>query len=142
MCRDATAVGRFVGGCDYMMMRSQRSARVDLDGDFRETAAAVDPRRIAWASWGADVAIAGMLPDVSGTHEQRDGEFRMWLWTADSDAFVTWAVDPGQSTVRQRGPRDLWEEPDPAGSRRGARDLHGVGPALHRAGPAASAATP
>lgn len=108
---DGTAVGRFPGGCGYMMMRSQRSADGDLAGDCRESVASVDPRRIAWSSWGADVAIAGMLPDVSGTYEDRDhGEFRMRLWTADSEALVTRDPGLGQSVVRQRGPRDLWEE--------------------------------
>jgi protein-L-isoaspartate O-methyltransferase len=107
---DGTAVGRFHGSCGYMMMRSQRSTRTDLDGEYRQTVPAVDPRRIVWASWGADVAIAGMLPDVSATQEKDHGEFRMRLWTADSEALVTWAPDLGTSAVRQRGPRDLWEE--------------------------------
>lgn len=108
---DGTAVGRFCGGCDYMMLRSQRSAGTDLDGDYRETAASMDPRRIAWSSWGADVAIAGMLPDLAGTHEQgAGGRFRMLLWTADSEAAVSCAPDLSRPAVRQRGPRDLWQE--------------------------------
>ncbi|HEX6467889.1 MAG TPA: methyltransferase domain-containing protein [Streptosporangiaceae bacterium] len=107
---DGTAAGRFCGGCDYMMIRSQRSpGAVSLDGDVRESETAMDPRRIAWASWGADVAIAGMLPDVAGSISDHGGLFRMRLWTADSEALVT--CSPDQPTmVRERGPRDLWQE--------------------------------
>lgn len=111
---DGTAVGRFCGGCDYMMIRAQRSsgvgAVVDLnEDDVRECGTAMDPRRIAWASWGADVAITGMLPDVAGNVSDRDGVFRMHLWTADSEALVT--CSPGRPTrVRERGARDLWQE--------------------------------
>jgi protein-L-isoaspartate(D-aspartate) O-methyltransferase len=107
---DGTAVGRFCGGCDYMMIRSQRSAAtVNIDGEVRESEVAMDPRRIAWASWGADVAITAMLPDVAGSTTDRSGLFRMRLWTADSEALVT--CSPGQPTlVRERGPRDLWRE--------------------------------
>ncbi|GAA2084813.1 methyltransferase domain-containing protein [Actinomadura alba] len=108
---DGTASGRISGGCDFMMLRSQRSARSELDGDYRETAAMVDPRRIVWSAWGADVAIAGMLPSMAGRHEEGErGEFRLWLWTSDSDALVTHAPDLGRSLALQRGPRDLWQE--------------------------------
>jgi protein-L-isoaspartate(D-aspartate) O-methyltransferase len=34
---DGSAVGRVVGGCGFMMMRSQQSTRTDVDGDYRET---------------------------------------------------------------------------------------------------------
>jgi protein-L-isoaspartate O-methyltransferase len=108
---DGTAAGRICGGCDYMMIRSQRSTGVvTVADDARESEAAMDPRRIAGASWGADVAIAGMLPDVASTTSDRDGQFRMRLWTSDSEAVVTCGPDQPRPLVRQRGPRDLWQE--------------------------------
>jgi protein-L-isoaspartate(D-aspartate) O-methyltransferase len=107
---DGTATGRFCGGCDYMMIRSQRSSGAASPAeDGRESEAAMDPRRIVWASWGADVAITGMLPDVAGRVSDRGGLFRMHLWTTDSEALVT--SSPHQPTlVRESGPRDLWQE--------------------------------
>lgn len=108
---DGTAVGRFPGGANYMMLRSQRSTPTDADGDVRETTTDLDPRRVSQAAWGADVAITGMLPDVSSyPDEDEDGRFRLRLWTDDSDAVVTYAPAPERTIVRSRGPRDLWAE--------------------------------
>jgi protein-L-isoaspartate O-methyltransferase len=108
---DGTAVGRFHGGCGYMMMRAQRGAAPAADGDRRETVTDVDPRRVLWAGWGCDVAVAGMLPDVSSRHEKReDGGFAVTVWTSDSDATVR--VQPGRREflVEAAGPRDVWSE--------------------------------
>lgn len=108
---DGTAVGRFHGGCGYMMLRSQRGASVEFEGDRRESVSAIDPRRVVWAGWGADVAVAGILPDVSSRQTEHDGGgFEVVLWTDDSEATVT--VEPGQREflVRSVGPRDLWGE--------------------------------
>ncbi|MCW2899023.1 MAG: protein-L-isoaspartate(D-aspartate)O-methyltrans ferase [Streptosporangiaceae bacterium] len=112
---DGTAVGRFHGGCDYMMIRSQRSAGVGAGGDGRESETSLDPRRVVWSAWDADVAIAGMLPDVAGVHEEGEGgEFRLSLRTVDSDAVVTYVPGRERSVVRQRGPRNLWREVEDA----------------------------
>jgi protein-L-isoaspartate O-methyltransferase len=112
---DGTAAGRIGDGTEYMMMRGQRSQAADLDhlvGDERTFEAAVDPRRIAWAGWGADVAIATLLPDVSGTYESlHNGEtVRLVARTDDSELAVTYACDQRRPLVQQRGPRDLWAE--------------------------------
>lgn len=107
---DGTAMGRFRGGCGYMMMRSQRPVAVDRAGEWREAETRLDPRRVLWAGWGADVALAGLLPGVAA-RATRDGEaFRLELWAEDSEAEVLHAPDRRDPLVRWRGDRDLWAE--------------------------------
>lgn len=110
---DGTAVGRFRGGCSYMMLRSQRPSRLDTDGagGWRESTSVLDPRRVWRAGYGFDVAAAGMLPGVASdiNDDREDGTFTFWLWASDSRASVSFA--PGHEIgVRQDGPRDLWNE--------------------------------
>lgn len=110
---DGSAVGRLHGSAGYMMLRSQRSAWVTRGdaGDWRESDARMDPRRLVCTSWGADAAIAGMLPDVSSRHHvEGDGTFVLFLQAAGSEAEVWWPVEPAGRLVRQRGSRDLWTE--------------------------------
>lgn len=106
------ATGRFHGPCHYMIMRSQRpTAHAHPPGPERDSATSLDPRRIAWASQGADIAIAAMIPGLrTVTTEDDDGTFRMWLTTADSSAYVLYSPDYRQAAVQQSGPRDLWNE--------------------------------
>lgn len=106
------ATGRFSGPCDYMIMRSQRpAAGVDPPGPDRESATPLDPRRIARASQGADIAVAALLPGLhTVTAEDRDGTFHMWLTAAGSSAYVLHSPDYRQAAVRQSGGRDLWDE--------------------------------
>jgi hypothetical protein len=71
----------------------------------------VDPRRVVHAGWGADVAIAGMLPDVvSQMVAEDDGGFRFWLQAEGSTAVVRYSPEYSLCSVLQRGPRDLWDE--------------------------------
>lgn len=109
---DGTAVGRFHGGASYMMLRAQRPSRDRTEeDDWRESTTMLDPRRVVRAAWGADVAIAGMLPDVSSQAEDVDsGGFRLWLWAAGSAAVVTYSPEYKRCSVLQRGSRDLWDE--------------------------------
>jgi protein-L-isoaspartate O-methyltransferase len=108
---DGRAVGGFYGGCSFMMLRSQRWSLPEREGDHRRSATYLDPRRVVRSSYGAEVAIAGMLPDVRGTHaDQEGGEFHVWLWTDDSDAQAHYAPDYKRAAVLQRGPRSLWDE--------------------------------
>lgn len=106
--RDGTATGRFLGGVQYMMLRSQRPASPPKhSGPYRESRAAVDPRRVFRSAYGAHVAIAGCLSDVCvgvGGGEP----FEAWLWAGESGAWVK-GFD-----VLQFGPRDLWEEMEAA----------------------------
>ncbi|MCP2336716.1 protein-L-isoaspartate(D-aspartate) O-methyltransferase [Actinomadura rupiterrae] len=106
-----TAVGRFHGGCGFVMLRSQRPPAAPAGGESRKSFTALDPRRVVRASTGADVAIAGLVPDLFGNHQtEDDGSFDLWLWSSDSSAHVHY--DPGykDSAVRQSGRRALWDE--------------------------------
>nr|WP_202420186.1 methyltransferase domain-containing protein [Actinomadura rayongensis] len=108
---DGTAVGRFHGGSAFMMLRSQRPPAPAVDGEVRRSSTDLDPRRVVRTSAGADVAVAGALPDVYGNHTAaEDGSFDLWLWAGDSSAHVHYAPDYRRSAVAQRGPRDLWDE--------------------------------
>lgn len=101
---DGAAVGRLAGGARYMMIRDQRMpAAPKYEGGYRKRAALVDPRRILRAGYGADVTIAGCLPDVAVTLGNAE-PFEAWAWTADSGAHVV------GSDVEQFGARDLWDE--------------------------------
>lgn len=108
---NSAATGRFHGPCNYMIMRSQRpTAHGQPPGAERDSATSLDPRRIARASQGADIAIAAMLPDLRTVTADDDGTFHMWLTTADSSAYVLHSPDYRQAAVQQSGPRDLWNE--------------------------------
>ncbi|MFC4586129.1 methyltransferase domain-containing protein [Sphaerisporangium corydalis] len=112
---DGTAVGRFHRGVAAMPMRSQRLVPAQVEGPYRRSATHLDPRRVVRSSAGADVAVAGSLPDVYGTHAgEEDGGFRLWLWSGDSEAQVHRAPGYKQSSVFHRGPRDLWAEVEAA----------------------------
>jgi protein-L-isoaspartate O-methyltransferase len=114
---DQTAIGRFVDSTEYMMMRSQRPGSqpgdvASLNGNCRHEEATMDPRRIVLASWGADLAIAALLPEISATYETRDNgqHFRLLAWTSDSQLVVECAPDLKRPLVRQAGARNLWQE--------------------------------
>jgi protein-L-isoaspartate O-methyltransferase len=127
---DGVADGRFHGGAGYMPLRGQRSPAPPTSGtDFRSRAGDVEPRTLTHAGYGADVAIAGMLPDV--VVSVREGSSPTWLWTEDG-ASAARAVG---SEVEQFGPRSLWDEMEDAFHRwegwgRPGRDRFGmrVGP--------------
>lgn len=70
---DGTAVGGFHSGVDFMLLRSQRWSRPRLEEVYRKSTTYLDPRRVVRSSYGAEVAIAGMLPEVCGTHETQEG---------------------------------------------------------------------
>jgi protein-L-isoaspartate(D-aspartate) O-methyltransferase len=112
------AIGRFHGGSTYMMMRAQRRGLPHIEGRPRSSTTYLDPRRVTQSSWGADIAITGMLPGVSSqendTTDQKDGTYDFWLWDGQSSAHVVYSPDYKQPTVEQRGPRDLWNETEAA----------------------------
>lgn len=108
---DGAAIGRFHGPCNYMIMRSQRFTGTRPAGPDRDSATWLDPRRIARASQGADIAIAAMFPGQhTVTAEHDDGTFHMWITDAASSAYVLYAPGHRQAAVQQSGPRDLWNE--------------------------------
>ncbi|WP_233510122.1 methyltransferase domain-containing protein [Actinomadura craniellae] len=112
------AVGRFPGNAGYMMLRSQRFDRYapPAEGGEKESTTRLDPRTVAWDSYGCDVAIAGMLPGVTSVEEETgDGSFRLHL----RDPGGSWAVvhherDRDEYPVRQAGERGLWDETEAA----------------------------
>ncbi|MEN3536107.1 methyltransferase domain-containing protein [Microbispora sp. ZYX-F-249] len=110
-----TAVGRFHHPCGFMLLRSQRGAGGQVEGDYRDSRTDLDPRRVARPGRDADLALGGMLPGVNRAFgEVDDGEFRLWLSSADSEAEVRHMPGDRQAVVRQRGPRDLWDEAEAA----------------------------
>ncbi|MFC6082738.1 methyltransferase domain-containing protein [Sphaerisporangium aureirubrum] len=108
---DGTATGRFHGGVDFMLLRSQRRDLPRLEGDYRRSSTYLDPRRVVRSPSGAHIAVAGLVPDVYGAHaDQAGGEFHLSLWSEESDAQVHYAPDYKRVAVLQRGSRDLWDE--------------------------------
>ena len=112
------AVGRFYGGSNYMLMRAQRRNRPDNNSQPRISSTFLDPRRVTRSSWGADVALAGMLPQVSrqtaDTTNEEGSTFDLWLWDDQSSAHVTYSPEYKRSAVEQSGPRNLWDETESA----------------------------
>ncbi|MEU6041724.1 methyltransferase domain-containing protein [Actinomadura sp. NPDC047616] len=127
---DGRAIGRFHGSASYMMLRAQRGPQLQVPDEpagvpgVEESMTLLDPRTVVGDSYGADVAIAGMLPDVMGAERStrphddgsdgEGGEGRWCLILADT-AGTSWACcrhRPGarEHLVHQAGPRRLWDE--------------------------------
>ncbi|PZG24097.1 protein-L-isoaspartate(D-aspartate) O-methyltransferase [Spongiactinospora gelatinilytica] len=110
---DGIAHGRFPGFASYMMMRAQRPAAASTSGPEHERVSRVDPRTIAAAPAGADLAISALTGLVATTADLEDGGFRMWV--RDPDDGGQWASvtrRPGQDEFRvyQVGDRPVWDE--------------------------------
>ncbi|MGN9837867.1 methyltransferase domain-containing protein [Nonomuraea sp. H19] len=114
-----TAHGRFPGFASYMMMRSQRKpvgrpARGPQDKHHLTTH--IDPRTIACAPAGADLAIAALTGLASHGSAEPDAEGHLYrLWLSDPADPYSWAVvewRPGveEYEIYQVGGRPLWEE--------------------------------
>ncbi|PZG41218.1 protein-L-isoaspartate(D-aspartate) O-methyltransferase [Spongiactinospora gelatinilytica] len=109
---DGTAHGRFPGFASYMMLRSQRPAGAD-DGTEHRFRTRIDPRTIAYAPPGADLAIAAMTGLRSDTKRLRGGGFRLWVLDparAGQWAAVTWQPEADDYEIYQVGDRPLWDE--------------------------------
>ncbi len=112
-----SAVGRFHGECAYMMLRDQRPEHPPIEGEARESAARVDPRRITRADHGLAVALAGMLPGVSvNGADHPDGSHRLALrhLPSGSHALAVYPAEGGDARVRQRGSLNLWDNAEAA----------------------------
>ncbi|PZG12266.1 protein-L-isoaspartate(D-aspartate) O-methyltransferase [Nonomuraea aridisoli] len=116
---DGTAVGRFPGFASYMMMRSQRPvAPLDPRGpeERHRLRTRVDPRTIAYAPAGADLAMAAMTgleaSHCSATDEH--GElFKLWICDPHdphSWATAVWRPNSVEYDVYQVGHRPVWDE--------------------------------
>ncbi len=117
-----SAVGRFPQSAGFMMMRSQRHLRGEATSfvhheDQAETSSTcLDPRTVAWESYGADLAIGERVPGCQSrlTEPGAAGVRTFYLFETRTRE-GSWArVDfhPGQPRfpVAQYGPRRLWDE--------------------------------
>lgn len=115
---EGIACGRFPGFASYMMMRSQRVLRTRRADPAREhyLATVLDPRIVARASAGADLAISALtgLKSRSSAAPDEDGElYRMWVSDPDDPdcwAAVDWRPGRAEYEVYQVGGRPVWEE--------------------------------
>ncbi|MBF8187577.1 methyltransferase domain-containing protein [Nonomuraea sp. K274] len=116
---DGTAVGRFPGFASYMMMRSQRGTpdRPPRGPDDKHhLTTRVDPRTIAYAPAGADLAISALTGLTSNGSAEPDEDGDLYrLWVSDPGDPYSWAaVDWRPGTVDyklyQVGTRPLWDE--------------------------------
>ncbi|MQA83152.1 MAG: protein-L-isoaspartate(D-aspartate) O-methyltransferase [Streptosporangiales bacterium] len=119
---DGTAVGRVGGPALYMMLRSQRQeARWNPHhADAAErTTTQLDPRTIADAGPGADLAVIAQVPRLgSYAMPDDDGGLSLLLFEVD-EADGSWAAcdyTPGadEFEVSQYGDRRLWNEVEQA----------------------------
>ncbi|MBT2230538.1 methyltransferase domain-containing protein [Nonomuraea sp. NEAU-A123] len=109
---DGTAIGRFPGFASYMMMRSQRPVEVgDTDPDqARPFTTRIDPRTLAYAPAGADLAISALTGLHSHTYREDDFH-RMWVMGgSDQWAAATWEPKREQYEAFQIGDRAVWQE--------------------------------
>ncbi|MFI0485651.1 methyltransferase domain-containing protein [Actinomadura sp. 9N215] len=122
---DGTAVGRFGGSADYMLLRSQRpaggAARTwarAAERDVRVRRTRLDPRALRYGPVSVDLAVAAMVPGVvSRFYSDADGA-TLWVLERD-DHRGSWAsveYEPGQADfeVQQAGDRSLWDETEDA----------------------------
>ncbi|MBA9001737.1 methyltransferase domain-containing protein [Thermomonospora cellulosilytica] len=113
---DGTALGRVGDSADYMLLRAQRRD-LYFGGEHEETTTRIDPRTLAWAPRGADLAMAALLPGVRAfERELQDDVIDWWLSDPGSRSWAVARYVPGETEypVRQHGPRRLWEEAEDA----------------------------
>ena len=113
---DGRAIGRFHGGCGYMMMRSQRSTWNAHHADQARTSTSLlDPRAITTADPGLHLLLAARQPGV--THlvltDPIAGTSSLLMFQADrSDG--SWAaaghLTDRTTCITQYGYRSLWDE--------------------------------
>mgnify|MGYP001420375044 CR=1 FL=1 len=131
--RDGTALGRFFGDADYMMLRSQRRTW-SWEGEAEESVTRMDPRELVREAVGVDLALAALLPGVRLLDQPSPDDGAHTIWLAHPDG--SWAAArcvPGSAEhiIRQHGPRRLWEEAEDAYFRwqswgRPCRDRYGI----------------
>ncbi|MGH3838970.1 MAG: methyltransferase domain-containing protein [Pseudonocardiaceae bacterium] len=127
---DGTAAGHFVDDVSFMMLREQRAHRsrqVITDADDYEQATITEtdlhPAEVASASYalGAVIAIGTRVPDCRSDYfpptdpGSKDGTLRLVDHRSGSWARLRYDHDGGPPyTVRQFGPRRLWDEVEAA----------------------------
>lgn len=111
--RDGTAIGRVEGLAGFMMLRAQSTAHLTSSGEPEESVTDMDPRVIAWDSYGLDLALSAHLPGVVSREEKRDdGTYLFWLGAVDGRSWASVEYVPGKGPYRvlQAGPCRLWDE--------------------------------
>ncbi|MCD0449095.1 methyltransferase domain-containing protein [Actinocorallia sp. API 0066] len=111
---DGTAVGRLTGDGGFMMLRSQRVDGIERQGAATDTVTGLDPRLVAQAEPGAQLAITEATgPLVLDTGWERDGAaWRQRVSVArpggEGWADVYWTRDAERFDVRQSADVPLW----------------------------------
>ncbi|GAA2441276.1 hypothetical protein GCM10010191_66820 [Actinomadura vinacea] len=109
--QDGAAAGRFHGECGFMPLRAQRHPDRPFEGDVRESQTSAAPSAFTEGGEGLAIAIAGLLPGVNGHGvTNADGSFRVAARDDESHALATFPPHGKGATVRQRGPRNLFDE--------------------------------
>ncbi len=109
--QDGAARGRMAGQCGFMLLRDQRPTVKPLTGEARESTTGFDLGVFFAEQGGLALAVAGLLPGVSGSAGQHaDGTLRVAARSATSHALAVRSPGTGETLVRQRGPRNLWNE--------------------------------
>jgi protein-L-isoaspartate(D-aspartate) O-methyltransferase len=124
---DGTAVGRFSGSADYMLLRSQRPAggppRTWVAAGAQPVASEtrLDPRLIRYGPVSIDLTIAALVPGVISRFyddPEPTGEATLWIMDARGPGGPWASVDyaPGHKAykVEQAGERSLWDEAEAA----------------------------
>lgn len=116
---DGRAIGRFVAQAGYMMLRppdpkadNAAPAEATPSGMPAVSATGMDPRTVTWDSHDADLAIAAQVPDCSEhlrLHSDNSATFEL-DHSDGSRAKVEYQPGQTEFTVRQYGPRRLWDE--------------------------------
>ncbi|MEO3800555.1 methyltransferase domain-containing protein [Nonomuraea sp. B1E8] len=115
---DGTAVGTFVGGCGYMMLRSQRRPAWPPYGDRgSKSTTRLDPRTPSAAMHrGFALALAAHSPHLAITTDgwEDDGDGGAWVMRLRDRRGDGWALvtaRPGEADVHvtQGGGRALWD---------------------------------
>ncbi|MDL4775866.1 methyltransferase domain-containing protein [Actinomadura xylanilytica] len=117
---NGTALGRFPEFANYMMARGQRITGRSVSSYTEGTEPArstteLDPRTVAWDSYGADIAIGTLVPGVEKrmcAADDDSGEWTLWLLEPGSGSWASVDYEPGRAafTVEQWGDRHLWHE--------------------------------
>lgn len=112
---DETAVGAFVGGGGFMMLRSQRATVPDVPEDGgRISATWFDPHSLG--TEGLQLALVTQAPGLAWVDTGfRDGalwrhQTTLWDLAGDSVATCTQQGVGVEYEAVQHGPRDLWDE--------------------------------
>ncbi|GGM35919.1 hypothetical protein GCM10012275_03980 [Longimycelium tulufanense] len=113
---DGTATGRFVGRLGFMPLRQHRRDRPEIrDIELTPAADTSTTTLKVWRTvetWDAHWAVSVAVPSCAWNHIEHDGKHELWFVdpTGPSWAVASYDAEPGARTVRQHGPRRLWDE--------------------------------